>query len=259
MTLSTTNHAFVTGGASGMGLAIADALAQHGVAITIADIDESRLAVVADARQGRFQGIVLDVRDRAGWSAAKAQAETAFGPVDILINNAGIGPDGSEFADLAPATFDRLMAVDLTGVFNGISAFAADMRARRSGTIVNNASLVGLVSGVPGLGAYTAAKAAVVAISEVLRMEMAPHGIGVSVICPGPVATDFANTTIREGGAVTRQAAAVERMPASEVAECVIDGIEKNELYILSHPDAISAADARANAIRNAFLRQSAR
>ena len=239
-----------------MGLGIADALALRGIAVTIADINVQGIERVIESRSDRYFGVTLDVRDRTAWAEAKAKAESVFGAVDILVNNAGIGPDGKEFADLVPDSFDRLMSVDLTGVLNGIVTFAATLRAQGAGYIVNNASIVGLVSGVPGMGPYAAAKAGVVAMSEVLRMEMAPHGVGVSVLCPGPVATDFATTTIREGGATSDRWAHLKRMNASAVGECVVRGIESDEAYILTHPEYRAAFDQRASSIGDAFLRQ---
>ncbi len=250
-------HAFITGGASGMGLGMAVALAARGAAVTIADIDAAGLEAALAGHNGRFAGVVLDVRDRAGWAKAKAQAQQNFGTVNILINNAGIGPDGASFATLDPASFDRLMAIDVTGVLNGISAFAADMQGRGHGHIVNNASIVGLASGVAGMGPYTAAKAAVVAMSEILRLEMAPHNVGVSVLCPGPVATNFTQTTARESNAApARKFAEVERMDIATVAACVIRGIEQDEPYIATHPEFLAGIEARTHRIRESFSRQ---
>ena len=94
MDLATARHAFISGGASGLGLGIADALAARGVPVTIADIDGETLAQVVATRGNAFRGVVLDTRDREGWLRAKAEAEAAFGPVDVLVNNAGIAPDG---------------------------------------------------------------------------------------------------------------------------------------------------------------------
>jgi NAD(P)-dependent dehydrogenase (short-subunit alcohol dehydrogenase family) len=199
MKLSAARHAFVTGGASGIGLGIVDALISSGLSVTVADFDRPTLDAVCAVRSRVLCGIALDTRDRVKWTEAKATAEAAFGPVDILVNNAGIGPDGRELADMDPLSFDQTIAIDLTGVFNGVSAFAADMRKRGSGHIVNTASVVGLTSGFAGLGAYTVAKFGVVALSEVLHKELAPHGVGVSVLCPGPVGTNLHSNTRKAG------------------------------------------------------------
>jgi len=258
MQLSAAKHAFITGGASGMGLGMAEALLRRGIAVTIADINAQALAAVVGTRAG-LHGVVLDVCDRGNWAQAKKDAEQKFGPVDILVNNAGVPPDGKKFVDLDPVVFDRLVAVDFTGVLNGILAFAGDMQARGAGHIVNNASMVGLTSGIPGMGAYAAAKAAVVSMSESLRVEMAPHGVGVSVLCPGAVATPFTRSEIREGFAPSGGGRPdVKRIDVSVVADCVLRGIESDEPYIVTHPEHVASIEQRASAIREAFIRQGA-
>jgi len=207
MNIASARHALVTGGASGIGRGIADALARRGVAVTIADIDDAAIESTLADRTGVFRlvrGAVLDVRDREGWRSVKQEAEDAFGPVDILVNNAGIGFNGTDFADLDPQVFDTVIDIDVTGVFNGVSTFAGDLRTRGRGHIVNTASVMGLTAGVPGRGVYSAAKAAVVAMSEALRAELAPHGVGVSVLCPGLVRSGLDDSTARLGGEVRR-------------------------------------------------------
>jgi NAD(P)-dependent dehydrogenase (short-subunit alcohol dehydrogenase family) len=242
-------HAFVTGGASGIGLAIVDALLAQGLSVTIADVDEEALAAIAE-RSPRLTGIPLDVRDRAGWCAAKQTAESRFGPVNILVNNAGIGTDGRHCADVDPRSFDRMVAIDLTGVFNGISTFAADLRARGFGQIVNTASMMALAPAYPGTAAYTAAKCGVVALSEVLRSEMAPHGVGVSVLCPAFVETNLRANTIKAGSEVSATTTTGRTgLPLPIVGAYVIRGICENHPYIMTHPDTLPSFDLRTNRI----------
>lgn len=255
MDIQAGNHAFITGGASGLGLGIADALAQRGVRITLADINDEALTAVLAQRGEGWRGVVLDTRDRDGWAKARAEAESAFGPVDILVNNAGIAPNGQNFADMVPESFDRIIAINLTGVFNGISTFAAAMRDRGTGHIVNTASMAGLFSGIPGVGAYSAAKFGVVSMSESLRTELAPHGVGVSVLCPGYVATNLAHNTARVGGE-TRGSDVT--MPPSDVTpehvgDMVVRAIAANDLYIISHPDNWPGVEKRSKALAAAF------
>jgi NAD(P)-dependent dehydrogenase (short-subunit alcohol dehydrogenase family) len=240
MELAQAKHAFVTGGASGIGLGIADALAARGLAVTLADIDGPALDRAIGQRNARFCGQVLDVRDREGWARAKAEAEAAFGPVDILVNNAGIGPDGAEIADLTPESFDRILGIDLVGVFNGIHAFAAGMRARGRGHIVNTASIAGLFASAPGVSAYAIAKFGVVAMSETLRGELVAHGVGVSVLCPGFVATNIIANTARISGIATDYDGDMEPgtgMSPGQAGDIVVAGIEADRLYILTHPE----------------------
>ena len=200
MNLSEARHAFITGGASGLGLGMADALARRGIAVTIADIDAEALAKVTATRGNSVRGVELDVRDREAWAEAKQEAEAAFGPVDMLICNAGISPNGREFADMAPESFDIILQINLMGVVNGVFAFAAQFRERGKGHVVLTSSQAGLVTTVAGVGAYSVAKFGVTALGEQLRRELAPHGVGVSVLCPGFVQTNLGENTVKIGG-----------------------------------------------------------
>jgi len=262
MDLSTARHALITGGASGMGLGMAKALAARGIGVTIVDANAQTLA--AATADGTLRGAVLDVRDREGWARVKAEAETALGPVDILINNAGISPSGRALADTDPANFDLIVGICLTGVFNGVHAFAAGMRDRGHGHIVNVSSMAGISAPMPGMGPYTAAKFGVVALSEMLRVEMAPHGVGVSLLCPGQVATSILENTQRLGGEVTwiqqgtKAAAAASTGPtvttADEVAQLVLQAISENAFFILTDPAAWRArVETRQTALLDAF------
>jgi len=255
MRIEDASHAFITGGASGIGLGIADALSERGVAVTIADINEETLAEVTAERGERFRGTLLDTRDREGWARAKAEAEAAFGPVDILVNNAGIAPDGKHMADMDPESFDRVIAINLTGVFNGISAFGAALREQGRGHVVNTSSMSGMVMDGPGLGPYGASKAGVIAISEILRMEMEPHGVGVSVLCPSYVATNLMANTMRAGGQLADPDATLlgAEMKPPEVGQMVLRGIEENRAYIFTHSHRREAVEARFAGIMDCF------
>lgn len=235
MQLSAANHAFISGGASGIGLGIGDALAKRGVRVTLADVNAEALAAVLCARGGQFQGVALDVRNREQWQAAKAQAEAAFGPVDVVINNAGIAPDGCEFADSLPESFERIIGINLMGVYNGVHCFAAQLRAAGGGYILNMASMAGISVPPPGTGAYTTSKFAIVGLTEALRDEMAAHGVGVSVMCPGLVTTDLAANTARIGGMVRALTRAMPPgLDAAVAGEMAVRGIERGNFYILT-------------------------
>lgn len=243
-------HAFITGGASGIGLAIAYAMLAEGAAVTVTDWDGERLDALPDA----FTCLQLDVRDRVGWAQAKAAAQAAHGPVSILINNAGIGPDRTDLADSDPDAFERMIAIKLVGAYNGIHAFAADMRARGAGHIVNTASMAGLEA-QPRLGAYTAAKFGLVGLTEVLRAELAPHGVGVSVLYPGLVSTGLPETTAKAAGRFdpTAHRGVMPGIDPARVAERVIAGIRGNWPIILTHGERRAAVAARMDAILAAF------
>ncbi len=252
MNLTSARHAFITGGASGIGLGIAEALAARGLAVTIADIDGETLEAIAPPRG--FNAQLLDTRDRQGWALAKAQAQAAHGPVDVLVNNAGIAPNGMEFADMDPASFDRIIAINLVGIFNGISAFAADMRDAQRGHIVNTSSMAGLQASISGVGAYAAAKFGVTGMSESLRKEMAPHGVGVSLLCPGYVQTNLGANTAKLGGELRGGGV----MPPSgvspaDVGAMVVAGVEADLPYIITHPDNWPGVAKRSAALALAF------
>lgn len=247
MKLETASHAFITGGASGIGLAIGRALASRGIRVTLADIDGGAIDAVLAQEGAAIRGTVLDVRDREGWAKAKAEAEADFGPVDLLFNNAGIASFGFDLADMDPDAFDRVVAVDLTGVFNGISAFAAGMRECRGGHIVNTSSMAGICGPSQGIGgSYAAAKFGVAGLSETLRTELAPYDVGVSILCPGMTATGIAQSSMKLGGDMRLPPADRQVSPPSlpaefehgtpdETARLVLRGIEANSPYIITH------------------------
>ena len=236
MQLSSANHAFITGGASGIGLGIADALLKRGVRVTIADINADALAKVLATRGDSLRGVLLDVRERQQWQEAKAKAEEVFGPVDVLVNNAGIAPDGLELADSNPESFERIISINFYGVYNGIVTFGAGIRALGRGHIVNVASMAGLSSERATTGAYSASKYAVVSMSETLRVEMAPHGVGVSVMCPGLVMTNLPANTALVSGKEAR-GAMPGGLDAGVAGEMAVRGIERGSFYILTSFD----------------------
>jgi NAD(P)-dependent dehydrogenase (short-subunit alcohol dehydrogenase family) len=196
--------------------------------------------------------VVLDVTDRQAWSAAKIAAEERFGPVEICVNNAGIGPDLNELADMPVEAFDRLVGIKLTGTFNGIHTFGADMRSRGEGHFVNTASMAGLTA-MARLGAYTASKFAVVGMSEVLRAEMAPHGVGVSVLCPGMVRTNLATNTPAASRPANMPSDMSAGIDASLVGTQVVDAIRANLMYIITHGEYYPGVAERAARIAQAF------
>lgn len=255
MDIKPNQHAFITGGASGIGLGIAQALADKGVCVTIADIDDNALTNLPTALPHPHFAIKLDVRNPQQWHNCKVAAENKFGPVDILINNAGISFDGEALADINPDSVNQVLSINLMGIYHGLSCFAADMRARQQGHIVNTASVMGLLQGVAGMGIYSASKAAVVALSEALRSEMAPYNVGVSVLCPGLVTSNLRENTVKLGGVVknaTRKNNAQKTaMPAREAGDIVVFGIMENVPYLLTHPEHLDNMQRRVDAVRD--------
>jgi NAD(P)-dependent dehydrogenase (short-subunit alcohol dehydrogenase family) len=254
MIIEECRHAFVTGGASGIGLGIAEALADRGVCVTIADVDAEAAARAEASRPDRFFAVSLDVRDLAGWRASQAAAAARFGPIDILVNNAGVSFDGLEIVDTPPEAFGQVLAINLMGVFNGVAVVGPGLRERRRGHIVNTASVMGLLPGLSGMGAYSASKSAVVALSEALRAEMKPYGVGVSVLCPGLVTSNLRANTVKLGGVIrnAERAAAARptEMSARAAGEIVVNGVADDLPYLLTHLEHLDRAAQRVEAIR---------
>jgi NAD(P)-dependent dehydrogenase (short-subunit alcohol dehydrogenase family) len=244
--------AFVTGGAQGIGLGIARALANAGARVAIADVNSAALAV-AERELGALTDVVaasLDVRDRDAYAALADDVESRLGPVTLLFNNAGVAGSTSP-ARMSYETWDWVIGVNLHGVINGVQTFVPRMIHRGGdGYVVNTASGAGLVAGGSGF-LYATSKFAVVGLSESLHFELAHHGIGVSVLCPGPVATRIlSNTTeLRPASeppttAVTAALSAAEAMLAAgtspnAVGGMVLDAMRAGRLYI--HTDDIMA------------------
>jgi NAD(P)-dependent dehydrogenase (short-subunit alcohol dehydrogenase family) len=244
--------AMVTGAGSGIGLAISNALLAAGARVVLTDIDAMSLGPVVSQLGPSASALRLDVTSRDDWSRAKEVTEASIGPVEILVNNAGLAPDWNELADMPPAHFDQLVAIMLTGVFNGVHAFAGNMRDRGEGHVVNISSMIGLI-GAARQGAYAAAKFGVVGLTEALRAEMQPHGIGVSVVCPGRVRSNLL------AGNGPSHLDPDEGMDPSVVADQVLRAIRQNDLYVITHSDHKSLIADRAARLLDAFDRVSSR
>ncbi len=185
--------AFITGGAGGFGLALARRFGAAGMKIMLADIDVDAVgAAVEGLRSSDYDadGLVCDVTERASMQAAATRTQERFGRVHLLCNNAGVVVSGP-VDTLLPSDWEWVFAVNVMGVVNGIAAFLPGMRAHGEvGHILNTGSIAGL-KGMPFSGVYCASKAAVVALSESLRAELADTPIGVTVLCPSFMKTGF--------------------------------------------------------------------
>ncbi|MEZ5557387.1 MAG: SDR family NAD(P)-dependent oxidoreductase [Pseudomonadales bacterium] len=195
--------AFVTGGASGMGLAMVRSFAAAGMKVVAADVERAALTSVerefADSN-AQILTVQVDVTDRAAMERAADAAEDAFGSVHLVCNNAGVAVGGA-IEEMSYADWDWVLNVNLTGVVNGVQTFVRRMVEHgEGGHFVNTASMAGHIA-VPRLAVYNTSKFAVVGLSEAMRIDLAPHHIGVSVLCPGVV-----NTRIFSSGRPPRQA-----------------------------------------------------
>ena len=212
--------AVVTGGARGIGRAVAQALVREGARVAIGDVDAEAAGATAAALGGDTLALPLDVSDRRGFSAFLDEVEARLGPIDILVNNAGIMPIGP-FADETDATVTRQLEINLHGVIHGTKEAVRRMRPRGGGHIVNLASVAG-VGPLPGAATYCATKYGVVGLSETVRLELRGTGVELSYVCPGHVDTELTagvRATIKPVGpeAVAEAIVGVLRVPRPQV------------------------------------------
>ena len=241
--------AFITGGGSGVGLGMAKAFVAAGMRVAIADIREDHLEQAAAELEGAAHAIRLDVTDREAFARAADETERVLGKVHVLCNNAGI----NLFNDIADATYqdwDWVLGVNLGGVVNGVVTFVPRIKAHGDGGhVVNTASMAAFIAG-PGAGIYTTAKFAVHGLSDALRWSLLPHGIGVSMVCPGLVKSKiYESDLIRPPELSTDVTPADEEfmrilpglhdagMDPDEIGEKVVRAIRQNDFYVFTHPD----------------------
>lgn len=225
----------VTGGGGGIGAGIAEAFVEKGAKVAITDINLDYAQAEA-ARLGHGTiALQQDVTSMESWQAVKAAVEAQLGPVDVLCNNAGVALSFKPMEDASEDEFDRVMAVNVKGVFNGCKLFMPEMKARGSGHIVNTSSVNGLLPHGT-FAVYSASKFAVTGMSEAIAQELAPHGVGVSILYPG-----FTRSRMSEGqvpGLSDEQMAALKSrmMEPIWLGRGVVRAVEQNLLHIIPHP-----------------------
>jgi NAD(P)-dependent dehydrogenase (short-subunit alcohol dehydrogenase family) len=245
--------AFITGGGSGVALGQAKIFAEAGCKIAIADIRQDHLDEATawfDQTDFEMMAVKLDITDRAAYARAADAVEAKLGPVELLFNTAGV----SIFGPLQNATYDDWdwqLNVNVGGVINGIQTFVPRMIERgNGGHIVNTASMSAFVA-LKGTGIYCTSKMAIRGLSECLAMDLAEHGIGVSMLCPGAVNTNIHEAVLTRPahlqntgyyGADPDVLAHLKRvisigMEPEVLARYVVKGVEADQLYILPYPE----------------------
>jgi NAD(P)-dependent dehydrogenase (short-subunit alcohol dehydrogenase family) len=208
--------AVVTGGGRGIGKALALALTSEGCRVAIGDVDSAAAEAAAAELGGDTIGLPLDVTDRPGFTAFLDEVERRLGPIDVLVNNAGIMPVGP-LDEESDATAIRLLEVNLHAVIHGTKEAMRRMKPRGTGHIVNLASTAGK-SGFPNLASYCATKHGVVGLSEAVRVELRGTGVEVSVVMPGIVKTELSTGLV--------ETPAFKSSTPEEVADAIVDALK---------------------------------
>jgi len=247
--MSPSLRVFITGAGSGLGRAIALHYARLGARLACTDRDESSAAeTLAQVIKVGGSGLAfgLDVTQEADFVAAAERLHKEWQGVDLVINNAGVATAGN--MDAAPLSdWEWVLNINLLGVVRGCKAFLPMLKTQRKGHIVNIASFAGIAN-PPGMGSYNASKAAVVAVSETLRHELAESGVGVTVVCPAFFPTNLMNSArVMESGTVGMVHKFMKKsgVTADGVAAQIARAISKKEFLLLTHKDTRKQALAK--------------
>ena len=242
--------AFVSGGASGIGLGIARALGGAGARVMLADIELKaleRAAAQLDTLGIETATVVCDVSDRSSVFAAADATLAAYGQVDILCNNAGVS-SGGLVEECTSGDWEWVIGVNYLGVLHGCQAFLPHLKRSTCGYVVNTASMAGVLGRMAGWGPYNSTKFAVVGLSEVLRAEGREHGFGASVLCPGAVSTNIATAPRnrperfgpQESPVTSNPDALLSNLQAGlepdVVGDLVLEAMRANRFYIFTDP-----------------------
>ena len=263
--------AVITGGGNGIGRAIAIALAREGANVAVDDLEADAAASVArevEALGVQALAAQVDVAREEDLERLADEAWAAFGSVELLFNNAGVGAGRAPAYEFTADDVRWILSVNLEGVLNGIRVFAPRfIEGGREARIINTGSEHSLGIPFPGSAVYTASKHAVLAISDVLRAELPDH-VGVSVFCPGWVASSIWRSAERRPehlggpqevdparGRLTEEHA----MPAAEAADMVLQGIREDRFFLLTHPHVVEYARTRWEQVDAAFAEQAPR
>ena len=256
--------AFVTGGASGIGLGMTQCFLREGMNVAVADLSDEHLEQARERLKthgSQVHFVKLDVADRAQMAMAADQAEAVFGKVHVLCNNAGVSSpipmDEASYED-----WDWILGVNLQGVINGVVTFLPRLKRHgEGGHIVNTSSIAGLVPAPAWGGIYTTSKFAVHGLSGSLRLSLGKYGIGVTVVCPGATKSDVRRSELLRPERFKTQKRAPHAMPSlqeigiepEELGERVVRAIRRNEFYVIAHAENKPHVQAFSEAMLRAF------
>ena len=256
--------AFVTGGASGIGLGMVQCFVREGMNVMVADLSDEHLEQARATLQphgARVRFVKLDVSDRGEMARAADETERAFGKVHVLCNNAGVSSpipmDEASFED-----WDWILGVNLQGVINGIVTFLPRLRRHgEGGHVVNTSSIAGLVPAPAWGGIYTTSKFAVHGLSGSLRLSVGKDNVGVTVICPGATKSDVRRSELLRPERFQARGREPYTMPSLqeigieplELGRRVVRAIRRNEFYVIAHAENKAHVQAFAEAMLNAF------
>lgn len=254
--------AVVTGGGSGIGRGLCRGFAAEGMAVAVADVDlASAEETAAGLRESGARAIAVhtDVSERKSVEELAQRVEAELGGAHVVCNNAGVCIGGRPLEN-TEADWRWVVGVNLMGVVHGCHVFAPRLVAQREGHIVNTASVGGFLSG-PDLDIYCTTKFAVVGFSEALRAELGPKGVGVSILCPGPVATQlFESERLRPRGLGPAGGTSAMLAPFTaggmhpdELAALVLAGIRDDAEYVFTHEGFRALLDQRFQRVLAAF------
>jgi NAD(P)-dependent dehydrogenase (short-subunit alcohol dehydrogenase family) len=262
--------AAITGAGGGIGAALARACAEAGMDVALADVEAARVEAVAEEIRGlgrRALAMGVDVRRSEAVDAFAARTFAELGGCDLVCNNAGVLVLGLTH-QRSLEDWDWVLSVNLWGVIHGVRAFVPRLIEQgRGGHVVNTASIAGLVP-APANGTYTASKYAVVGLSECLRIDLASVGIGVSVLCPGPVKTGILKSernrpaelgssklsredalAVMQGGDTANQTF----IEPERAARAVLEAVRRDEPYVITHPGSKGLVEERFRALLAAY------
>lgn len=239
MTSTSSPRVLITGGASGLGRAMAESWLRDGARVFIGDVNVERgqeTVAALSTLPGTVEFQYLDVRDAANFNSAREWIEQNWGGLDVLVNNAGVAAaariDRGDMAD-----WDWIFDINVKGIVRGCKVFVPMMKRQQSGHIVNIASLAGLMN-APVMGSYNVTKAGVVSLSETLRHELSPHGIHCTVVCPGFFRTNL-HESMRspEPGMVEMvdKLLSSDELTAPQIADMIKQAVAKQTFLLIPH------------------------